>query len=81
MYADYLTVQILRGDITVEQARGALLEYHYRHTRKAVVQVVETMAEIEAHAIADAMNRNGDNVEATAKELNISRTTLYRKIR
>lgn len=77
--ADYLTTQICRGDITVEQAQNSLLAYAHRHNKAAGPP--QTLIEIEARAIADSMQRNDDNVEHVAKELGISRTTLYRKIR
>lgn len=80
-HVDYLTVQILRGEITVEQARDILLDYHYRNARKPAVHSPETLAQIEDHAIADSMRRNDGNVDVVARELNMSRSTLYRRLR
>lgn len=75
--ADLLTTQILRGDITVEQAQKALMAYAHRVRPKLEGK---TLAEIEDHAICAALIRHDDDVMAAALELGISRTTLYRRL-
>lgn len=69
-----LTEQILKNEITVEQAQFALLSY-YRRVKPP------TLEEVERNAILDAMERNADNLRAAAEELDVSRNTLYRKLR
>jgi transcriptional regulator of acetoin/glycerol metabolism len=39
------------------------------------------LADIEAGAVAAALKAHGGNVSATARELGVSRTTIYRKLR
>jgi DNA-binding NtrC family response regulator len=39
-----------------------------------------TLADLERYAVEGAMARNGGNVSATARELGISRSVLYRKL-
>jgi transcriptional regulator of acetoin/glycerol metabolism len=39
------------------------------------------LADIEASAVAASLKANGGNVSATARELGVSRTTIYRKLR
>jgi transcriptional regulator of acetoin/glycerol metabolism len=41
----------------------------------------ERLAEIEMHAIRDAIAANGGNISAAAKQLGIARATLYRKLK
>ncbi|MBN1344997.1 MAG: sigma 54-interacting transcriptional regulator [Phycisphaerae bacterium] len=48
---------------------------------EAVVVPGMTLAEIEARAIRDALERNGWNRLATARELGIDKTTLWRKLK
>ena len=79
---DMLTSQILRNEITVEQARGALLRYHHRKARPGKeVEAPQTMAEIEQVAILRAIERNHGNFTTAAKELGISKNKMYRHAR
>jgi transcriptional regulator of acetoin/glycerol metabolism len=74
-----LTSQILRNEITVEQARASLLHYHRRKARPK--ESKRTMAEIKELAILQAIERNRHNLLAAARELGISRNSIYRHAR
>lgn len=42
---------------------------------------IESLERIELHAIQDTIRRNHGNISAAARQLGVSRTTLYRKLR
>jgi len=71
---ELLTKQIVAGDITVEQAQQSFISYYRR--RKP-----ETLFEIERRAILNSFDRNDGHKSLIAKELDISRATLYRKLK
>ncbi len=66
--------------------RGPIIDPHHLPEQfgpadPAVLPTGLTLAEIEARAIHDALERNDWNRSATARELGIDKTTLWRKIK
>lgn len=75
-----LTRQITHHDMPVEQAQNLLLENARKEARKALhaKETHKTLAQINGDAIKSALDRNDHNVGRAAKELDVSKNTIYR---
>lgn len=73
--AKLLTRQIVRGELPVEEAQQILLASARRKDGP------NTLAQIIGHAIESALQRNDHNVYWAAKELHVSKDTIYRWLR
>jgi hypothetical protein len=69
-----LTDQIVNDEISVALARYTLIAYYRRPKPK-------TMKELQEGIIRDCMWRNNDCVELVSKELNMKKSTLYRRLK
>jgi DNA-binding NtrC family response regulator len=71
---------ILSPDTTITAELLANTPGHYR-AEHALPPPIHSLAQIEKSAIQAALARNNGNIQKTAKELQISRATLYAKIK
>jgi DNA-binding NtrC family response regulator len=54
---------------------------NYPSDENGIVNLAQHRVEIDTERLLDAIKRNGHNISAAARELNISRTTFYRLIK
>lgn len=54
---------------------------HYSHQEKSEKNEIQSLEQIEAQAIREAIGRNKGKVSATAAQLGIARNTLYEKMK
>lgn len=73
---ELLTDRIVNHGLPVEEARAILLRRCYA---KRLARPKKTLAEIERETIQECLDRHDGNVSEAARELGISRVTVYRK--
>ena len=63
----------LPGDFLAELTHEAVAS-------RSVTASAESLAQIELQAIEETIRRHDGNISAAARQLNVSRTTLYRRL-
>ena len=75
---EHAFVLLREGQIELEHLPGELVPVTSARTEGR--KLVETMKAIEARAIREAIERNGGNRLAAARELGMHKSTLFRKM-
>ena len=76
---EHAFVLLHEGQIELEHLPGELVPVAARHAGGR--KMIETVKALEAQAIREALERNGGNRLAAARELGMHKSTLFRKIR
>ena len=90
-----IEIENLPSEIQQHRAHGSITQDHGLHQpttqagtmvfatpeSKTSVTTTATIQEMEKHALVEALQISGGNIEQAAKSLGISRATCYRKIK